>query len=219
MSSFAVLRVRKLKEASVIEKADNHNRRKCKLSHTHPQIRRHKRLIGENQELGQLIDARIQGTNAKTRKDSVLAMEIVLSASPCFFRPDNPSVSGLYSREYMKAWATKSLEFARRTWGDNLICADLHLDESTPHFHLIVTPILEKKRKKRGKEDYYLNNVLDANSMFGPEALSRLQTEYGNELKPLGIKRGIKGSLAQHQPLSDFYKLVNESVLERCVFL
>jgi hypothetical protein len=111
----------------------------------------------------------------------------------------------------MREWAAHSLRFAKNKWGENLICCDLHLDESTPHFHLVVTPISEKKRKRRGKNEFYMSHVLDANSMFGPEALSSLQTEYANSMKSLGINRGYKDSPAKHQSVKDFYKVVNEA--------
>lgn len=210
-TEFAVLRVRKLKEQNLIRKTDAHNRRLSTVHHADNSGAKYKRVIGEERHLAKAIADRIAVTNCKTRSDSVLALEVLMSASPQYFRPDNPGAAGEYDRDRMTVWARASLKYAKEKWGENIICADLHLDESTPHIHLVVTPIATKQRKRRGKEEYYESCVLDANSMFGRKSLIQMQTEYAGALGPLGIRRGIRGSPAKHQQVKNFYRVVNES--------
>ena len=210
MSAFAVLRVKKLKSKAEIVRCDNHNTRTSVVNHASTKKHLTKHLLG-NGCLFDSVEERIKSTGAKTRVDSVLALEIVLSASPEYFRPDNPGEPGTFDNARTKAWVRNTMEYARSKWGDNLVAADLHLDESTPHIHVVVVPVATKKRKKRGRDEYYEQSILDANGMFGRKALINMQTEYAHCLKPLGIRRGLRGSLAKHQDVKSFYRLVNES--------
>jgi len=211
VTNFAVIRVRKLKSESEINNTDAHNSRVSVVNHASQNPKLSQRLIGSNSPLFEKINHRINELSAKTRKDSVLSMEVLMSASPSYFRPNNPHAAGEFDHDKMKAWVRASVTYAKKKWGDNLLSADLHLDESTPHLHLIVTPISKKKRKKRSKQEFYEQYVLDANGMFGKKALSQMQTDYAEALNNLGIQRGLKGSPAQHQHVREFYKLVNES--------
>ena len=45
----------------------------------------------------------------KRKSDAVVAVEIVLSVSPEFFRPDDPWTPGVYDRERMMAWRDASV--------------------------------------------------------------------------------------------------------------
>ena len=60
----------------------------------------------------------------KSRKNSVVAMEFVLTASPEFFKNNHKS-----------NWAQHQLEFIKNEWGDNCKLAVIHKDESTDHIH------------------------------------------------------------------------------------
>src|ERR1035437_11028552 len=76
----------------------------------------------------------------------------------------------------------------------------LHLDEQTPHLHLLVVPrVLSPSGTWR----------LNSKALFDRERLRELQTEYGNALAPLGIRRGEPGSQASHSEVRQFYGAVN----------
>lgn len=208
---FAVLRVRKLKSRSAIDNADKHNLRDTDVPHCAGDNKLVRRLVGAGQPAYSLLERKLKATQAKRRSDSVLAMEIVLSASPEYFRPGAAASAQEYEHKRMMEWARASMSYAREKWMDNILTIDIHLDESTPHLHIIVTPIAQKERKKRGRDEYYTQNVLDANSLFGRAALSQLQDEYASCLEHLGIQRGIRGSKATHQSVKEFYKISNQS--------
>lgn len=135
----------------------------------------------------------------RRNRDTVLCREIVLSASPSYFRPGRESMGGVIEPDRVKAWATASLAWAKRQWPDQLASAVLHLDEMTPHMHLLVVP-----RVKSAAGVWKLNSK----ALFDRERLRELQTGYGEALAPLGIRRGEPGSMATHSEARQFYGAV-----------
>lgn len=135
----------------------------------------------------------------RRNRDTVLCREIVLSASPSYFRPGRESMGGVFEPDRVKAWATASLAWAKRQWPDQLASAVLHLDEITPHMHLLVVP-----RVKSAAGVWKLNSK----ALFDRERLRELQTGFGEALAPLGIRRGEPGSMATHSEARQFYGAV-----------
>jgi Plasmid recombination enzyme len=117
-----------------------------------------------------------------------------------YFRPWRESMGGVFDLDKVKAWATASLAWARRQWPDQLASVVLHLDEQTPHLHLLVVP-----RVKSAAGVWKLNSK----ALFDRERLRELQTGYGDALAPLGIRRGEPGSQAVHSEVRQFYGAVN----------
>ena len=143
----------------------------------------------------------LEGAERRNR-DTVLCREIVLSASPSYFRPGRESMGGVFEPDRVKEWATASLAWAKRQWPDQLASAVLHLDEMTAHMHLLVVP-----RVKSAVGVWKLNSK----ALFDRERLRELQTGYGEALAPLGIRRGEPGSHAEHSEVRQFYGAVNAS--------
>ena len=135
----------------------------------------------------------------RRNRDTVLCREVVLSASPIYFRPGREHIGGAYESDKVKAWTVASLAWAKRQWPDQLASVVLHLDEQTPHLHLLVVP-----RVKSAAGVWKLNSK----ALFDRERLRELQTEYGNALAPLGIRRGEPGSEAKHSEVKQFYGAV-----------
>jgi Plasmid recombination enzyme len=78
---------------------------------------------------------------AKFRSNAVLAMEGVLSASPRYFRREDPSKAGSFDPARTAEWVERSLTWLKSEFGDRLVSAVLHLDEATPHIHIAVVPL------------------------------------------------------------------------------
>lgn len=131
----------------------------------------------------------------RRNRNTVLCREIVLSASPSYFRPGRESMGGVFEPDKLKAWAVASLAWAKRQWPDQLASAVLHLDEMVPHLHLLVIP-----RVKSAAGVWKLNSK----ALFDRERLRELQTGYGKALAPLGIRRGEPGSQAVHSEVRQF---------------
>ena len=139
----------------------------------------------------------LEGAERRNR-DTVLCREIVLSASPSYFRPGRETMGGVFEVDKVKAWAVASLAWAKRQWPDQLASAVLHLDEMTPHMHLLVVPRVKSAAGWK----------LNSKALFDRERLRELQTGYGVALAPLGIRRGEPGSQAEHSEVKQFYGVV-----------
>ena len=53
--------------------------------------------------------------------------------------------------------------------------------------------------------DYQLHIFLN-----GRERMANLQNSYGDRMEKLGLTRGMKGSLAKHTDIKEFYTAVNK---------
>lgn len=185
---FAILRVEKLKKMANVSGANNHNQRlnvdDCKgvdWSKTKDNIH-----IGATDPMTQIKKV-WEKHGIKPRKNAVMANEYVLHASPEFFEGKSP-------RE-VKEWAKENLEFLKDKHGDGLISFDLHLDESSPHIHAIVTPIYENSKGQM---------KLSAKHYFDKLVLPQLQTDYAKSMEKFGLERGIEGSRAKHKTIKQY---------------
>ncbi|MCF6446140.1 plasmid recombination protein [Nereida sp. MMG025] len=79
-------------------------------------------------------------------------LRIVLSASPEYFRPDSPEAVGTWDVDRLASWKEATMNQHREEHGADLIFAELHLDEDTPHIHAVVAPTYLKKARVPGKQ-------------------------------------------------------------------
>lgn len=79
-------------------------------------------------------------------------LRIVLSASPEYFRPSDPAAVGTWDEDRLAAWKEATMNQLRQEHGADLIFAELHLDEDTPHIHAVVAPTYLKKARVPGKQ-------------------------------------------------------------------
>lgn len=200
--NFAILRTAKLKSASEIRGAGSHNARTRQTDNADPD-RMNIDLVPGGVDLYSAVQDRIAkaGLKRKVRSDAVLAQEIFLSASPEYFRPDDPSQAGEWDHNRLGEWQDASLQWLKAEFGDNMIDCKLHLDESTPHIHAVVVPLVDGPKGQR----------LSAKEVFSKKTLSEMQTTYAKSLEPLGINRGLEGSKATHTDIKKFYGAVNDA--------
>jgi hypothetical protein len=194
MTAFAILRVAKLKSLAAIRGAAGHNARSRLTENVDPARTRENRVWRNGgPDAGQSVMNRIAAANIKPRRNAVLAMEMLLSASPDFFRPSRVGHAGAWDRERLEAWAAATQAWLKKTYGDRVIDARLHLDESSPHAQVLLVPLTSDGKR------------LSARDVFSRTRLRELQTEYARALATLGIQRGIAGSKATHTAVSRFY--------------
>lgn len=96
--------------------------------------------------------------------------------------------------------------------------AVLHRDETTPHIHATVVPIVRGERRKakqqqanNGKKTYRKKKDaprLCADDVMARPKLKEYQTNYADAMAKYGLKRGIDGSEAKHITGSQFYREV-----------
>ncbi|HEY9768510.1 MAG TPA: MobV family relaxase [Coleofasciculaceae cyanobacterium] len=196
----AIARIAKLKSGNV-GASGQHTRRAHQTPNANPEIS-NIRFIGQPDSMNlpsleTIVRERIG--DQTIRKNAVLCVEMLLTASPEYFRPDNPSQAGYYEPERLADFQQAVHSWLDKEYGDRIVRAELHLDESTPHVHAYFVPLDEK-----GK--------LNCRGIFGGrEKLSKFQDSYAEALSPLGLERGIKGSRAKHTKIQHYYAAVNRS--------
>jgi hypothetical protein len=196
MTAYTVLRIAKLKSWGAIGGAGEHNARKRETPNADPErLKANRFVVGEpGLDLAQAVRERIG--EQTIRKNAVLAVEGVLSASPEYFRPGKAHEAGAYDPKRLENWAEVSRKWLERKYGNRVVSAVLHLDEATPHIQFVLVPLDDT-----GK--------LNCRALFGGtrRTLSELQTDYAKAVAPLGIQRGLEGSRAKHQEVAKFYAL------------
>lgn len=130
----------------------------------------------------------------KTRKDAVKALEILCTASPEYF-------NGNAFDDKLTLFCEQANDFINERFGKkNVMSIDIHLDEKTPHIHFVVVPITKDKK-------------LSAKTVCGNRKdYQKLQDDFSEKMKNLGLKRGIKGSNAKHIEMKEFYGLMNTNL-------
>lgn len=132
----------------------------------------------------------------KRRKDAVLCLEYLITASPEYFGHD------WREREnYGKPYFSDALEWIKAKHGaENVVCANLQLDETSPHLVVYVVPRLP-------------DGSLSAKHFTGGKAkMSKMQTVFAEDVgKKYGLERGIEGSKAKHKTIRQYYERVNEA--------
>lgn len=101
----------------------------------------------QSEALDRLWAAGVKPPTAQAEKPYV---QLVLSASPSFFRTDGRG-AGQWDESRLKAWKAATMAWLREEYGEDLAHAALHLDEDTPHIHALVVPTYEKRPRTPGK--------------------------------------------------------------------
>ncbi len=187
-----------IKTWSAMRGANVHNARTKPIEHAIEGAPAPEHLIG----MGDLVadvkrHLRAAGIDpANMRKNGVIAFEAIMTASPGFFEIGDPA-----AREArLRAWTDAQVDFARKRWGDDrVVSMVLHLDEKTPHIHLVVLPLeLKTDARRKGQA---ARHALVGRMISGPGQFDQLQDDYAAAMAPFGLVRGIKGSGRKHEPV------------------
>lgn len=117
------------------------------------------------------------------RKDAIKYMKHVFSGS------HERMVEIADDPKLLDQWIKANVEYLKQEFGSakNIIRLILHLDEKTPHLHVITVPLTDDGR-------------LSAKEMMGKASdMRRRQTVYAEFMKPFGLERGVEGSRATHE--------------------
>ncbi len=144
--SYAIFRTQKIK-LTVLDKCQRHNQRENKnysnkdidFNRTNLNYDLHnKQNIVYIDEINKKIKERYTGKKA-IRKDAVLNVECLITSDPDFFKR--------IGSDETKRFFKESYEFVKTEFGkENIIYANVHMDETTPHMHLGFTPITSDGR-------------------------------------------------------------------------
>ena len=164
---YAILRFQKRKAGSVAA-CERHNERKKEAYKSNPDIdmersKHNYHLVPPprytyKKEINRMVQA-AGCKGCKVRKDSVMMVETLITASPEFMNSLPP--------EEQKAYFAMALDFiAERVGKENILSAVVHMDEKTPHMHLCFVPITPEGKLSA---KYFLGNQ---------KSLSEWQTAY-----------------------------------------
>jgi len=158
-------------------------------------------LVEKKGSIDDMIKSRIaEGYKGKKaiRKDAVTSQRYILSGSheQMIRIAENP--------RNIKKWADDNYNFFAKKYGkENIIRATVHLDEKTPHMHLITVPLTPDGR-------------LSAKEFTGSaKKLKELQSDYAEVIgKPWGLTRGLENSPRKHIETKAFYKYLKNEELD-----
>jgi len=200
---FAILRTAKLTTAGNIGGLNAHLTRSMEVPNADPDLANYNsRPIG-SADLWRDVRQRIEQSGAKVRTNSVLAVEHLITASPELFNYRVIETEGKKKLHgNVDAW--KEFEKSAQKWlierygRENVVNFTVHKDESNPHIHAVVVPILNGKLNCRA-------------FLGGREKLSEMQTSFAKSVEHIGLQRGIEGSKAKHMDIKDFHGMAQEA--------
>lgn len=193
---YCFLSTGKIKTKEQFEQSMAHNYRRDEVLNADPSKKElNKELIALESE--NYLDAYYQIVNKspiymheKVRHDAVKAIEVMLTYT-------GKIDSDKFSQE---AWEQKNVEWLREKFGSEyVVSAMCHYDETTPHIHAIVIPMVNGRLNAK----HYLG---------GSGACKALQTEYANAMKGFGLERGLEGTGAKHTDIKKFYSVVEKAL-------
>ena len=183
-NKYAIINMKKMKNNDLAKIAE-HNRRESPdgiysnpnidPDRTHLNIRRSDHF--EKEELKTLIDLRIaerEIQKKKVRKDAVKMISVLVTASPEYMNSLN--------RDEQIQYFDEAFKFCQKRFGkENCIEMNMHFDETNPHAHVSVVPIL--------------NGKLCAKEIMTMKALYEIQEEFPKTMRERGfdVERGEGG--------------------------
>lgn len=161
----------------------------------------------------QAIQHRLEtaGLTRKVGKNQVRAIRIMLSGSP-------DDMQRIVRGGRLDEWCADNMEYLAATFGrENIVSADLHLDETSSHIHATLVPIITTERKRKKQEEraikrYRMKSAtrprLCADEVMSRIKLKEYQNTYAAAMAKYGLQRGIEGSEARHVDTTQFYREV-----------
>lgn len=166
----------------------------------------------------QAIQYRLDNAKLKRKiaNNQVRAIRILLSGSP-------EDMKRIEESGRIDEWCKDNLDWLKDTYGkENLVSAVLHLDETTPHIHATVIPIVtgksrkaklkenEEEQKPTGKKKYKTKDPnterLCVDDVMTRVKLKEYQNTYAEKMQVYGLERGIDGSETRHITQPQYYR-------------
>lgn len=200
--SFAVVHMQKFGKGG-LRGIQSHNQRE-KDPHTNPDIDKSRTeqnytvhdtgdFVNYHKAVKNSLDISYKGDKT-IRKDAVVMCSFIVTSDNDFFK-------GLSAEKQEQFFRDSYTFFADRYGVENIINANVHMDEKTPHMHLGVVPITADGR-------------LSAKTLFDRKELTSIQTDFAKQVgERYGLERGLEGSPDKHlDPLRHKQKTAEQSV-------
>lgn len=135
------------------------------------------------------------GLQRKIGKNQVRAVRIMLSGG----RDDMKQIE---QAGKLDDWCRDNLNWLKNTYGaENIVSAVVHLDETTPHIHATMIPIVTGERRKAKAEQVdgkkkYRKKSTDTTRLCADDVMSRVclkeyQNTYAKQMAKYGLQRGV----------------------------
>jgi len=197
---YAILRIdRKFYNLEAIEAWEYHMEREGQVENADSTKTYENRILIGDGNVYENLKQHIEGV--WKRKDSCIARDMVLTTSPEFMQT--------LSKPDFEKWLTINVEWLKNSYGNNVIYAVLHMDETTAHIHVMLSVDYTNEKGKR---------IMSNKRFFdGKVMLSQLQTDYANCMinSFKSLTRGLKGSKAFHFDVKKYYQLCAEKLDEK----
>jgi len=202
MTQYCGIQMDKYKTALDGANMANHNSREkisenenLKNKLTRPELTKHNIALVPCKDIYEAWLGKTAGLKRKPQKNASFLCEAKFYVSHSFFEPYPDEAD----KEKFDAWKRKArdyfgecLEWAKKEWGDySILQADIHLDETTPHMHVLMCPLV---KNKKGELAY------SSGSFFkGRNGIALAQTSLAKEVgNKWGLQRGVEDSEAKH---------------------
>lgn len=132
------------------------------------------------------------------RANGVIAHEVILTASHEYF------VQGDEAERDRRLWhwVARAYLAAIKIWRKvTIVQMVLHLDEYTPHIHVVLMPLVKKVFARRPDDGERW--TLNGREITGPGEFQRAHDEYAIEMAALGLQRGVSGSGRKYRPFAE----------------
>jgi hypothetical protein len=196
--SYAIYRTEKLTTAGQISSSASHMARTRPTPNADPGRRGLNRVLIGTEDPASDVSRILPGPEDRgadgkllRRKNSVLAIEVLLTASPEWWESA--------TKEQKQDWVRSSVGWLVDEYGRaNLAHLELHQDEATPHLTGFVVPLDPETGRLNARR-----------WTGGRERLTKQQTDYHAAVEHLGLERGIEGSIADHERVKRHHAQVN----------
>jgi len=136
--------------------------------------------------------------------NSVVADELLFTSDNEFFKN--------MDKEAIMKWGNASLDFVYKDLAytkEQVLNAEIHFDEKTPHLHCVVVPLVKKYDNRTKSERYTISKK---QYIKDSEHLSELQDKYQQRMVDNGfdLERGIKYSDSIHTTIKEYKKLTKK---------
>lgn len=207
--SYAIVRNEKLTRAEINGKG-THNDRKAK-NHTNKDIdptRTHLNYYIKKNELTYTkeFDKYMKENNLQghLRSNSIIMCQMVFTSDQAFFDRIGEEETKRYFDECYKFICNyKNLE------EKNIISAVVHLDEGSPHMHLMFVPVVHTK----DKDGNNIDKICSRDFWKGRDSYRKLQDAYFNHVKSKGfdLERGmfVEDTNRKHYTVEEYKKITN----------
>lgn len=207
--SYAIVRNEKLIRAKAQgicvhndRKANNHSNREIDISRTHLNYYLKKNELNYVKEFEKLKEK--YNFKGQIRSNSIIMCEMIFTSDIDFFNK--------IGIEETKRYFEESYNFIcnyKNLGKENIISAVVHLDESTPHMHLVYIPIIHTK-DNNGND---INKVCCRDFWKGRDSYRKLQNSFYEYITSKGfeLQRGlpVEETHRKHENIQEFKNLTN----------